>query len=525
MSALNCVQGAWGLVVAAAMTLASAGLAGDETTSAERVGAAGGPPSDEVTIPLPPLPPLPGLELPAPDPEVAAEVRSRFDELMATDVSGPLDDPDLAFFTTDLDAAVVPVIAAELESLKERLDGRAASRFLEDARRRGRKALRAAEKDGREPGAGDWLTFVLASDTASGAATRADVTRLYGALRMLEHVASVSALRVMIDAYGRFGELVRIDIQRALDRLDHRAVAALLEAKQHDASKVRRWATKQLDRMGKVTAGEAVSTTDPVIIADVLRAFGRIGDLDATRVILSYCNADRTLTREAARQALSALGEPAEWHIKDVYKNLTGEKPPRAWDWRRAARELFRTYDAQRLSAVYRLLAEGDAAWRERAPARATAAYDKVLARMPSLSSRHEMVPAYVAHAQALAVERKDEDAMMRLRKARRLLEDGDEASARAVEAELVFLEARALYDAGVPDRILLERALELSPEREEARQMLEALEAKSQAEVKTARHYGVSVGVGLGALALAFLFLRGGASSRPRPPRARASS
>jgi len=493
-------------------------LLGASMTLAHSVGAESAPtdapsasPSAVVPeIPLPEIPAMPDTTLSPPDPERVSGLRSRFDELLALSVDGPLDGPDLGFFLADLDDDVVPVLAAELGVLKERLDGKAAIDLLDDARKAGRKALRKADKKEEDDEDGDWLVFVLSLQKNESDTWR-DTVRLYGILRMLEKVGTTPAVRLMVDTYSRFGELVRIDLQRAFARLENRAVPALIEAKQHDARKVRNWARKRLDRMGKVTAGEAVSTTDPIILGDVLRAFGRIADLDATRVILSYCNADRAQLREAARQALGALGEPAEWHIKDVYKNLTGDKPPRDWDWKRAARELFRRYDQQRLSAVYQLMAEGDAARKAGKPAEATAAFDKVLARMPAFPRRAEMVPAYLEQAKVVAGEGKDEQAMLLLRKARRLLPEADEAKATddQIEAQLTFLEAKALHEAGTPDRFLLERAIELDPGNEEAKAMLTSLEARVVEKQRETRHYGTAIGVGVGALALALLLIR----------------
>ncbi len=460
-------------------------------------------------IPLPEIPPMPDTALPPADPEKAQGLRSRFDELTALSVEAPLDTPDFGFFLADLGDGVVPVIAAELTTLKERLDGKAALDVLDDARKEGRKAIKKAKKGGDDED-GDWLVFVLSLQRTDSDAWR-DTVKLYGMLRMLEKVGTTAAVRLMVDTYSRFGELVRIDLQRAFDRLENRAVPALIEAKQHDAKKVRTWARKQLDRMGKVTAGEAVSTTDHVVLADVLRAFGRIADLDSTRVILSYCNADRAQLREAARQAIGALGEPAEWHIKDVYKTLTGDKPPRDWDWKRAARELFRRYDQQRLSSVYQLMSDGDAAQKEGKPQDATAAYDKVLARMPGFPRRHEMVPAYIGHAEALAQEGSEQKAMLLLRKARRLLPEGEAAgdAEKAIDAKLTFLEAKALFDAGTPDPFLIQRAIELDPGNEVAKQMLASLESKAEAKKKETKQYGTAIGVGVGALALAILLVR----------------
>ena len=82
------------------------------------------------------------------------------------------------------------------------------------------------------------------------------------------------------------------------------------------------------------------------------RAYGRTRDVDAVRVILSFCNSDRIQLREAAREAVSAIGEPSIWQLRDAYLNLTGNKAPRDFTWDRIARELFAMYDRARLAEV-----------------------------------------------------------------------------------------------------------------------------------------------------------------------------
>src|SRR5258706_4128794 len=149
---------------------------------------------------------------------------------------------------------------------------------------------------------------------------------------------------------------------RQIGRLKDRAVPALLEARQHDAKLIQRWATKELDALGRAIPGETVASNDTQVLADVLRAYGRTRDVDAVRVVLSFANSERVQLREAARESISAIGEPGVWQLRDQYLGLTGNKPPRDWAWDRIARELFALYDRARLTEVYTLMDEGLAA-------------------------------------------------------------------------------------------------------------------------------------------------------------------
>lgn len=463
-------------------------------------------------IPLPEIPKLDPVETPVPKQEAVKGLSGRLDELLHTSIADPLDQPNLGFLTEDLDDETVAAIRQRMAELREQMDGAAAERLLEEARKAGKKALKKAKGDDD----GDWLVFMLSLGNEESDTWR-DAVALYGMLRMLEAIGTTPAVRQMVESYSYFGELVRIDLQRGIGRLEHRAVPALIEARQHDAKKVRSWAARQLDTLGRAIPGEAVSTTDPQILADVLRAFGRTREVDATRVILSFTSSDRAQLREAAREAIGAIGEPATWHLKDTYQNLTGEKAPRGWDWKQTARELFRMHDRERLAPVYESMAQGKNALDVEKMAEAVAAFDRVLARDPLFPSRSEMAPAYLGRAKELALEGKEGEATALLRKARRLL--AKDADLTAIEAELTYLEAKALVDAGTPDRFLIERAIELAPEDARARALRDGLAEKSEQRQTRSKKYGAAIGIGALALVLLIFLARFRRAQKQAPP------
>ncbi|WP_437674292.1 hypothetical protein [Sorangium sp. So ce131] len=363
-----------------------------------------------------------------------------------------------------------------------------------------RKDAKADEKDESE---GDWLDFMLAMPRPRDSAWR-DVVKLLAMERMLVAAGTTPAVRELIALHAYFGELLRIDLQRQIAKLRDKAVPALIEARQHDAKIVQRWASKQLDLLGRAIPGEAIASNDTQILADVLRAYGRVRDVDAMRVILSFCNSDRSRLRDAAREAISAIGEPGIWQLRDAYLNLTGEKPPRDWTWDRVARELFATYDRARLAEVYKLMDEGVAAASADKLAEATDAFDKVLARAPLFDRRKEMVGVYVERARSLGADRRD-DALAMMRKALRLDPTGEQA--KQIEAEIAYLEGVLLIERGAPDKFVLERALELDPTHAGAREALASLADKvAERKSQTNRHVAAGA-VGLAAL-LAMVFI-----------------
>ncbi|WP_437621453.1 hypothetical protein [Sorangium sp. So ce1151] len=404
-----------------------------------------------------------------------------------------------------------------------RKDAAGARKDAGDARKDARvdQGAKKGADDDKDETEGDWLDFVLAVPRPRDSAWR-DVVKLLAMERMLVAAGTTPAVRELIALHAYFGELLRIDLQRHIAKLRDKAVPALIEARQHDAKIVQRWANKQLDLLGRAIPGEAIATNDTQILADVLRAYGRVRDVDAMRAVLSFCNSDRARVRDAAREAISAIGEPGIWQLRDAYLNLTGEKPPREWSWDRVARELFATYDRARLAEVYKLMDEGVAAAGASKLAEATDAFDKVLARAPLFERRKEMVGAYVERAKALAADKR-EDALAMLRKALRLDPAGEQA--RMIEAEIAYLEGALLIERGAPDKFVLERALELDPAHAGAKAALASLGDKvGERKDQTNRHIAAGA-VGLVAMLAMFFIARRRSDPAPAPGRTSAAA
>lgn len=474
---------------------------------------------------LPELPKLAPVPQPEPDPAAMKELERLLERLTSEDERART---DARTALAEVTPSFVPAIRHRIQDLRAALDREEAPRVLEAARKAGRKSLKksgeepaegkkkkgkkdkAAEDDGDT---GDWLDFLLAAPKPKDK-TWKGLVELYGMTRMLASIGTTPAVREMIQLYANFNELVRIDIQRQIGKLKDKAVPALIEARQHDAKNVQKLANKELDVLGRAIPGEAVASPDTQILSDVLRAYGRTRDVDAARVILSFCNSDRVQLREAAREAVAAIGEPAVWQIRDQYLGLTGEKPPRSWSWDRLARELFAIYDKQRLAEIHKLMDEGVAAASSGKIEEAVAAFDKVLARSPLFERRREMVPSYLERAKALE-DKQREEALAMMRKALRLDPKGDKS--KRLEAEIAYLEGEVSVAQGMPDKTAFERALALDPAHERARKALAALEDKAIERQTSYHRYAAAGGIGLVALiAMVLLGWR-----RPKPPSA----
>ncbi|MFT3774077.1 MAG: hypothetical protein QM820_52600 [Minicystis sp.] len=499
---------------------------------------------------LPDLPRLPPIPTPEPDPAALKELDRLLERLTSEDERSR---EDARKAIADVTPAFVAAIRHRVQDLRGALDREEAPRVLEAARKAGRKSLKGkgegkadepkeskkgkadepkeskkskgegkadepkeskkskkAKKEDDDSDTGDWLDFLLQNARPKDK-TWQDLTRLYGMTRMLAAIGTTPAVREMIQLYAYFNELVRIDLQRQVQKLRDKAVPALIEARQHDAKSVQKWANKELDVLGRAIPGEAVASNDTQILADVLRAYGRTRDVDAVRVILSFCNSDRVQLREASREAVAAIGEPGVWQIRDQYLGLTGEKPPRAWTWDRLARELFAIYDKQRLAEIHKLMDEGVAAAAAGKLTEAVEAFDKVLARSPMFERRKEMVPSYVDRAKQLEDGKRDE-ALAMMRKALRLDPKGERA--KALEAEIAYLEGEVSIAQGMPDKTAFERALALDPAHERARKALAGLEDKAIERQTNYQRYAVAGGIGLLAVIAMILLAR----RKPRP-------
>ncbi len=501
------------LVLQASSALAKGDKA-DPAASASAAASAEAPaPSGSASAPSGPgalaeLPRLQPITYPEPDPGAVKELDRLLERLISEDDRSRA---DARKAINELGPSLVPAVRARVQELRKSIDREAAPRLLEGARKVGRKSLESQGEGKKKPrkkkdkerdddeGEGDWLDFMLQAPKPKDKDWQ-DLTRLLALERALVAIGTTPAVRELIAFRAYFGEMLRIDLQRQIKKLGDKAVPALIEARKHDAEVVQKFANKELDALGRAIPGEAVASNDTQILADVLRAYGRVRDADAERVLLSFTNNDRVQIRDAAREAIAAIGEPGMWQLKDQYLGLTGEKPPRGWSWDRLAREIFAIHDKGRLTEVYKAMDDGVAAAKAGKVVEAVEAYDRVLARAPLFERRKEMAPTFFERGKQLEEEKKDE-ALATIRKALRL--DPKGAQAKAMEAEIAYLEGVISVDQGAPDKTAFTRALDLDPAHDRARKALAALDEKVVERKEQRNHYFAAGAIGLVALLL----------------------
>lgn len=424
-----------------------------EVPAAEKESSAEAP-ERPAEMPLSPIPEPPRLDYPPPRPE-ALEAIAR----LLSDLTGPADKARQAASEqlAEAHADWVGPISKRIDALADRGGREELARLFK----------RAASQKTNETSKADWVHGLLLEAEPTDQVWKSSI-QLAALLRMLGAIGTTESVRELIRAYARFGEFVRIPVQHELDNLGDRSLAGLFEATRHPAEVVARWAKRQLDLRGKFLAQDAVRTTDPAALADILVAIGRVKDPEAARLLISFASSDRAQIRLAARQGLALQGEVAAWQLKDAYLDATGRRAKREWTWKRTARELFTELDRLRLAQAYTVFQEAKKAG-ERGDWKALReGYDRVLTDNPLFEEQVAMAEGYLRYAEQ-ALDSEPDQARIALRRVERL--GSAELRARA-ESLRHTLEAEALQKDGFYDRGLVDLAVALDAKNSRAAQL-----------------------------------------------------
>ena len=479
---------------------------------------------------LPELPSIPNLEVPRPTPADLEDLDARLAKLCSNDET---DRETARREALEVDAKLVPAIRFRLASIAESTNHDDLKELLLKIRKKGRDDARdesASQSPTGEDNGGGKRGKVKTPDYLQMAGEHADphsklwcsLTQVLAESRMLTQIGTVEAVRGLIDVYVRYGEFLRVDTQLELEDLGDRAVPALIETRRHPAEKIAKWSARELDTLGKAIPSETVQTSDLQVLADVLRAYGRVRDPDAARIVVSFANSERAQIREASRQAIAMFGEVGAWQLRDTYEDVVGKKPPRDWNWERTARELFAEFDRLRSAEVSKLYDTGVAAHEHGDLEAMRKAFDQVLTRSPDYPKRPELAAAYLEYAQK-NLAKSGPDVLSALRRAERLGKGGD-IEKTAISLRLT-LEAEALASTGIADRTLLGRALEADPTNSRAQSELSRFQ-HGEIKADDSSRYLAAGAIGFVALGgIAFVLLRREAPEGSEKPSAAADS
>ncbi len=419
---------------------------------------------------LPALPEVPRLEPQQPNAEDIQELSAKLNGLFADDAEAR---DSVMSELVEIQPRIVPAVHQRMLQLAEHADKEKMKRLFGEARhetltRRGSSS--AAATAANEPSV---LKTLLGTFSPKDPTWRDSVT-LAALVRMLSASGTVEGARELVIVYAKFGEFVRVEVQQRLSDMKDRALGALIEARRHPAEKVARWASLRLDQMGRAIPSESVRTSDFEALGDILRAYGRIRDPDAARIIISFANSERTQLRLAARQSIVMLGSVGLWQLRDAYEDVVGKRPRRDWTWERTARELFGEFDRLRLARVYGTFVDGERHLEKGELELMGHSYDLVLAKDPLFEKRSQMAAGYFRLAQALR-DTNATAALEALTRVERLSSD----PALSKQAQSLASTLRAVQSAsrGVVDVDRLRAALELDPSNMLARHTLVKLQ------------------------------------------------
>ena len=467
--------------------------------------------SSKPADPLPELPAIPSVEVARPTPGDLEELDARLTKLCSSDEAVR---EAARREVLEVDAKSIDALRFRLASTAEGSKHDELKELLLKIRKKGRDDARDEDQADGKHGRVKTPDYLEMASVHAEPHSKAwcSLISVLAESRMLAQIGSVEAVRGLIDVYVRYGEFLRVDTQLQLEALGDRAVPALIESRRHPAEKIAKWAARELDTLGKAIPSETVQTPDLQVLADVLRAYGRVRDPDSARIVVSFANSDRYQIREASRQAIAMFGEVGAWQLRDTYEDVVGKKPPRDWNWERTARELFGEFDRLRSAEVSKLYEAGVAARDHGDLEGMRTAFDKVLTRSPDYPKRAELASAYLGYAQQ-ALGKRPRDALAALRRVERLGK-GSDVEKPATSLRLT-LEAEALAATGIADRTLLARALDIDPKNQRARDELARFERGEVKSDDSSRYYaaGAIALVALGGI-LVVLFRR--AAGRP---------
>ncbi|MEO6600608.1 MAG: hypothetical protein ABIQ16_12080, partial [Polyangiaceae bacterium] len=226
---------------------------------------------------LPELPAIPGLEVPRPAAADLEELDARLANLCSADEA---ERDDARREALEVTAKSVPAIRFRLAATADSTNHDELKELLLKIRKKGRDGARDEQQAEGAHGKVNTPDYLAMASKHADPKSKSwcSLVSVLAQSRMLAQIGTVEAVRGLIDVYIRYGEFLRVDTQLQLEALGDRAVPALIETQRHKAEKIAKWATRELDALGKAIPSEAVQVTDLQVLSDVLRAYGRVRD-------------------------------------------------------------------------------------------------------------------------------------------------------------------------------------------------------------------------------------------------------
>lgn len=392
----------------------------------------------------------------------------------------------------------------------------------------------AAQRPARE----EVLRVLAALRHAAGSRRADDDTDLHaGVLPLLEHERSSSALAV-IEPLLWLRALEAMDDSRALLPLAHyvvldegawdaelrlsckrtgaRALPALLALRSHESAPVRRFALASISALGLDDPKVALAVTDPYLLSQIVRAYGKALELSAMPLIVRLVGNDSTQVREAARDAVGRYGKNAIWQVRELYEEVASQPSDKSWDAERSARELYAALDRDAIAHDATLRAQGFARLQAGDVNGMRQAWDLLLAEHPELPGRDQLAPGYATLGAQLLEHDDLQGALLAYRRALRLAPGAGDA--KRWGAQLAYASAELSLSRGVVDLAGYDQALALDPEHAAARDARDRLSGERSRRVRRNKQL-------MAAAALALLCALGVLAARGRRTQEQAAS
>jgi tetratricopeptide (TPR) repeat protein len=404
-----------------------------------------------------------------------------------------------------LDAEALPAIRQRVEDLsgEGQLEDRVARQAISSIRHEV-GSRRADDMVDIAPG-----VLPRLKDTREEATLRA-AERL-ALLRSLEHIATPAAGRVIADLLAVHYSPWKWESRRIVDRMGIRALPWLIEVRRHDRPGIRRWGRWGRDHLGMEEPGKAIQAAQehgPELLAAVIRAYGKVRDMDAMPIVVSFVSHGTQTVRRAARKAVDRYGQNCIWQLRRAYRIHAGQDADTSWGWKRTRRELYQVLDAERLGPARQEMKAGLEAKREGKLGTMAEHFRQALRMAPAMKRRREMAPGFAELAETKLQKGQLTEATSAYRRALALAPDAGQAE--SWRAELAFTRAERKLAQGVVDPGAYRRVLQLAPGHPQASKRLDVLSGAAAERARTRRKWAAgAAALLLGLVAYLLLFRR----------------
>jgi len=372
-------------------------------------------------------------------------------------------------------------------------------RTIADLQARGKKV---DLKNVPTPDPPEFLTMLVEKPDRNYPEGWRDAIEVMTLLVSLANMGTTESIGFILDYSPEYEAAFRKEIYQIVKWLGPSSVPALIRRQDTKDEHIQRVVSTALETFKMERPGQQVQVEDHRILIEVLEAFGDERDPDALDTIAAFLDSPKDDVRETARRVILGYNKLALWTLKEEYKEYTGEMPDPDWEAHEIAGELFRLMDAERMAPFHDRMQEGLGYAESGEYEKMEKAYREILAEQPSYGRKAEMVPGYMAYGAALIDAGDLERATLMYKVSLRLDADGDHT--KEARARLHLIDGLRSVDEGAPDLWSFEKALDMDPGLDVAKEHVAELERLDRK--REIGRYRILGALGIGSAALILL-------------------